>query len=328
MKRFKKILCVCHSAELQGKALEQAVSLAQSNQARLTIVDVVPRGILSAGGLPGVPSSDDLKSRIIAGRGRELRSLAGKVGGGREIEVHVLFGTLFLEVIRAVLQDGYDLVIKAAENPSWTQRLFGSDDMHLLRKCPCPVWMVRPEDKPAYATILAAVDLDLPEPEKVGGKQRENQSLNEQIIDLGVSMSLSGFAQLHLVHAWDAPEIDFASMWTNNPETAEMRLLDAERSRHQAAMSRLTEQLRESIGNESYEYLSPRVHLPEGDARTVVPEQARKVKADLVIMGTVARTGIRGLIIGNTAEAILDQLPCSVIAVKPEGFVSPVPARE
>ena len=41
-------------------------------------------------------------------------------------------------------------------------------------------------------------------------------------------------------------------------------------------------------------------------------------------MGTVSRTGIAGLIIGNTAETILRSVRCSVLAVKPEGFVSPV----
>jgi nucleotide-binding universal stress UspA family protein len=45
-------------------------------------------------------------------------------------------------------------------------------------------------------------------------------------------------------------------------------------------------------------------------------------------MGTVARIGIPGLLIGNTAETILDQLDCSVLAVKPPGFVSPVALDE
>lgn len=324
MKRFKKVLCVCPSSGSQVRAVEQALSLARSNQAILTIVDVIPQGILSAGGLPGAPSVDELKSRIMASRHRELRQAVEQAGGDDDIQIEVFFGTLFLEVIRAVLRNSHDLVIKAAENPGWTQRLFGSDDMHLLRKCPCPVWMVRPGERPEYATILAAVDLDLPEPDRPVDTHSENQSLNAQIIDLGVAMSLSGFAQLHIVHAWDAPEIEFASMWTNQPETAEVRLLDAERSRHKAAMTRLTDQLRERIGPDSYDFISPSIHLPKGDARTVVPEQAKIIKADLVIMGTVGRTGIQGLIIGNTAEAILDQLSCSVIAVKPQGFTSPV----
>jgi nucleotide-binding universal stress UspA family protein len=56
----------------------------------------------------------------------------------------------------------------------------------------------------------------------------------------------------------------------------------------------------------------------------MISTSAAGLSADLVVMGTVARTGISGLIIGNTAEAILDQLMCSVLAVKPPGFTSPV----
>jgi len=42
-------------------------------------------------------------------------------------------------------------------------------------------------------------------------------------------------------------------------------------------------------------------------------------------MGTVGRTGIQGFFIGNTAEEILNQVECSVLAVKPPGFQTPVP---
>ena len=67
----------------------------------------------------------------------------------------------------------------------------------------------------------------------------------------------------------------------------------------------------------------------EGDANDIIPRLAQKQKVDLVIMGTVARTGLPGFFMGNTAETILNQLNCSVLAIKPEGFVSPVkPGKE
>ena len=74
--------------------------------------------------------------------------------------------------------------------------------------------------------------------------------------------------------------------------------------------------------------LLPKVHPHHGTAATVIPELARQLHADLVAIGTVARTGIAGWLIGNTAEAILEQLQCSVVAVKPSGFVSPVTLSE
>lgn len=70
------------------------------------------------------------------------------------------------------------------------------------------------------------------------------------------------------------------------------------------------------------------MRLPRGDPRETIPALARELKADLVVMGTLARTGIAGFIIGNTAESILDHIGCSVLAVKPDGFVSPVAPDE
>ena len=64
----------------------------------------------------------------------------------------------------------------------------------------------------------------------------------------------------------------------------------------------------------------------KGHAREVVPECARALGTELVVMGTVGRTGIPGFVIGNTAEQILNQIDCSVLTIKPAGFISPVTA--
>ena len=68
----------------------------------------------------------------------------------------------------------------------------------------------------------------------------------------------------------------------------------------------------------------PKVHLIKGDPSTVIPRVAKSQKIDLIVMGTVCRTGLPGLIIGNTAESILNQVNCSVLTVKPRGFVTTV----
>jgi nucleotide-binding universal stress UspA family protein len=78
------------------------------------------------------------------------------------------------------------------------------------------------------------------------------------------------------------------------------------------------------LGQDAIDYLKPQIHLIKGLARKEVPALSRQLEADLIVMGTVARTGIPGFIMGNTAEAILNQIDCSVLAVKPPGFVTPV----
>jgi universal stress protein E len=62
----------------------------------------------------------------------------------------------------------------------------------------------------------------------------------------------------------------------------------------------------------------------KGEPGSVIAEFAEAKKIDLIVMGTVGRTGLAGFIMGNTAETILRAVRCSVIAVKPEGFESPV----
>ena len=61
-----------------------------------------------------------------------------------------------------------------------------------------------------------------------------------------------------------------------------------------------------------------------GAPGVALPGLAESLDVDLVVMGTVGRTGLRGLIMGNTAETILRSVRCCVLAVKPEGFVTPV----
>lgn len=318
MKRFKNILYIYEGSVAQNATIASAVSLAQNNQANLTVIDVIPVVTAGIGMPPGGPISTDLQAYMIAERRQVLESMIAPYQQRLNIRIDVLVGIKFLEVIRTVLQSGHDLLIKPAENPNYMERLFGSDDMHLLRKCPCPVWMMKAEETSNYECIVVAVDMD---PHELDSSE---QLLNQEILELASSLALTDFASLHLVHAWDVPVAGFASLWADTPDATERNMIEGSRARHQTAMKELTQNLRNKIGAEAYKYLSPRIHLPRGEAKKEIPALVRDLKADLVVMGTVARTGIPGFIVGNTAEAILDQLQCSVLAIKPPGFVSPV----
>jgi len=95
--------------------------------------------------------------------------------------------------------------------------------------------------------------------------------------------------------------------------------------RHHA--QRLDELMREAgarLGADAMDYLKPQLHLLKGSARKEIPALAKRLQVDCIVMGTVARTGVRGFIMGNTAETILEQIDCSVLAIKPPGFVTPV----
>ena len=320
MKLFKHILYVSEVSVVQEPSIARAVSVAENNQADLTVIDVIPALTAGTGMLPGGHTSGELQTDMVSERRKGLESLVEPYKDRLSIRLEVLVGKTYLEVIRTILRHKYDLLIKPAENPNFIERLFGSDDIQLLRNCPCPVWLTRAEKQTEYTCILAAVDIDPDMPDET------EQNLSGQILELSSSLAISKFAALNVVHVWDAPFEKKVRSWSDSE--AVMAYVEGERSHHESAFNRLGKELRDQIGTEAYDHLSPQFHLRRGVPSRVIPQTVKEFRADLVVMGTVGRTGIAGWLIGNTAEAILEQLQCSVLAVKPSGFVSPVKLAE
>jgi len=319
MKRFKDILCVVARGAEHKPALERAVTLAENNQASLTVIAVAERVAAGIGMPDGGPISADLQAALVSVHEQELESLIEPYRQRIKMQARVLVGTLFLEIIREVLRDGRDLVIKTAETWDWQDRFFGSDDMHLLRKCPCPVWLVKPEALKTHRRILAAVDVDDVYPPR---EMELRRTLNLQLFEMASSLALAEFAELHIVHAWDAiGEGIMHGAFMKTPEEEIMAHVEQERLHHAANLDTLIHEVAE---RDALDYLKPRTHLVKGWARREIPALAKEIEADLVVMGTVARTGVPGFIVGNTAETILNQIDCSVLAIKPPGFETPV----
>ncbi len=198
MKRFKNILVVCDFAVKQQVAIDRASSLANQNEARLTVLTVVkelPADTRMA--VTGIPPGK-LLERVIDEHRKKTDALAVDIGRqGVDTRSRVVTGVPFLEIIRQVLRDGHDLVILAAEGKGGIkERLFGSTSMHLMRKCPCPVWVAKSTGRATYKRILAAVDTtsDFPDPER--------QSLNPLILQLAGSLARIDHSELHIVQVW------------------------------------------------------------------------------------------------------------------------------
>jgi universal stress protein E len=327
MKRFKDILCTIEPEKECKLALERAVTLAENNQANLTVITVAPS--ISAGiGMPeGGPVSTDLQAATVNSHKQELENLVEPYRQRIKIETRVLIGMPFLEIIREVLRNAHDLVVKCPESPDWIDRLFSSDDKHLLRKCPCPVWMVRPQTGESFDRILAAVDVDDSYPAK---ELETRQALNETVIELACSLAVSEFAELHVAHAWEAigESLMRDGAFMRRPENEVNAYVDQVHRHHTQLLDTLMNEAGAKLGEDAADYIRPELHMPKGYARKVIPELAKELQVDCIVMGTVARTGIPGLFMGNTAESILDQLECSVLAIKPPGFVTPVTLEE
>jgi nucleotide-binding universal stress UspA family protein len=320
MKRFKNILFVVDPEKACKSALERAVMLAENNQADLAVVDVIPR--LSAGfGLrEGGATTRDVQATVTEQRLSRLESLIKPYEQLHRIQVKVLAGTPYLEIIREVLRRKHDLVIRPPEDAGWFRRFLGTDDMNLLRQCPCPVWALKCRGSRSFRRILAAVDVD-----DCRRPDQMRHAMNLRILEVAGALALSEFSDLHVVHVWDAiGEILLRGTVAGTPEAEVAAYVDQVREGHASYLAALLQEAASILGAEALGYLKPKTHVVRGDARKKIPALADKLGADLVVMGTVGRGGIPGLLMGNTAETILQQVDCSVLAIKPPGFVTSV----
>ncbi|WP_147112451.1 universal stress protein [Tateyamaria sp. syn59] len=317
MKRFKNILVVSNPEGVSDPLVARAQWLAQANGARLTLLDVsetnqsdLARMLSTLSGQRGREVGADL----LAARKDQLEQVAaGLRGNGAQVSTVLAQGVGFIEVIRHVLTHDHDLVLKAADQtPTWN--VLGGPDLHLLRKCPCPVWILNSKAEPRYKRIMAAVD---PDPD-----DETRNALNHKVMQLATSLSVQDDAKLDVLNAWYLYEEHLlrSSRVHTPPEEIEALLLRTKQE-SRARLTALTHQ---------YTEFSDRMQVMhiKGVAADVIAQHAHEQHIDTLVMGTLGRTGLSGMFIGNTADTILSRVTCSVLAVKPEGFISPVTIEE
>lgn len=312
MWKVERALVYVNTAGRREEAVRRAAELARSQGSRLHLLDVVepPSPIertLSWASGPSPLSLADLAAEQARDRLEEIA--APLRAEGLEVTTGLRAGRPWLELVREVIEYRHDLVLKTAESDD-RDGIFGATAMHLLRKCPCPVWLVDPREHGVEPRVLAAVDASSDEPEA--------DRLNLRILETAAGLTESG-GELLVVHAYQAfgegllarriPQDEFRSY------LAEVR---------SASRDRFSDLLRRSgLGTRVGQAL-----LRNGPAARVILDVARDEAIDLVVMGSLARSGIPGLLIGNTAERVFTRAQFSVLAIKPDGFVSPVSAVE
>jgi len=308
MKRFRKILFLAEGAD--KAVLRRALDIAGEVGADLTIMDAVKPIAFETADPGSMNTLRDLKDLMLQRRRDELQKLhesAADKRNGVKVAIEVPQGDISIEVLKAVTEERHDLVIKTQTGKiGRIQRIFGSTDLKLLRRCPCPVWIIKPTRRRHFARILAAVDPDPFDP--------VSPSLNRLILDLAFSLAKMEKSELHVVHAWHLVE-ESALQDGQIPQ----RDLDKLNEEMEAAHRHQVEALLKHYPGQEHV-----LHLVWGRAEKVIPDLATELAIDLIIMGTVARTGITGIFIGNTAEKILSNVDCSVLTVKPTGFKPPV----
>ena len=285
-------------------ALTHARDLAVRCGARLKVVDV----------LPWVPPSArrfvtaDVEQELVEHRTGRLESVAAQVNGV-EVTTELLRGRPATALIREVLAAGHDVLVRShARDLADQTKPYGAVDMELLRLCPSPVWLIgrRPSPHTPWR-LVAAIN---PDPDDA-----TEQQLNVTVVEWALMLRSITGADLTLLHAWTV--FGGSVLRSRLPQQEFLEYVESARRASQDAMAIFTRPLADRLSGVT-------VQLVEGEPERAISHFVDSNGVDLVVMGTVARSGVPGLVMGNTAERVLQRLRGSVFAVKPPGFVSPV----
>jgi nucleotide-binding universal stress UspA family protein len=308
MKRFKNILVAVDDRQEEHPALQLAVRLAEHNHAKLKVVDVVPEFSWIA--RLAMPDSEHTRQVLTDDKLRNLEAIAAPLRvKGLDVATKVLHGKTSGEIRHEVLRSNHDLVLRVTKGAlSRRTAFFGTTSMRLLRTCPCAVWLVPADALPRFSRVLVAVD---PAP---GDDAQE--AMNRTVFELGRSIANFENGQFHVVHVWELIGSSADESWSIPGQMGEAM---------RKAETKVTTALDRFLSPYELSHRSEGVHLLRDDHGPghAISKLARQQGIELIVMGTVARTGIAGALMGNTAEQVIDRVECSVLTIKPNGFISP-----
>ncbi|WGY47123.1 universal stress protein [Vibrio sp. ABG19] len=310
MKRFENILYATQGLPGHSDALDQAIRIALNNGVSVT-------GLIACPAFPQEWAhyqqsyehslSNSLQEKVA--RFRSEHDLSEQQAPFPLLVKHSEQPAIC--IIKQALENDHDLIIKEAEPLRNGAGGFKALDMTLLRKCPCAVWLHRPTDKPKNKRrVVVAID-----PTPSGEAQH---ALSLRLLELARSIADSCDSRLHLISCWEYYLEHYLedNSWIHADPQELNQEIDKAKNSHQRALQQLLEE--SGIAGETV------THYLHGNPDDAIPECVQQEDVDVLVMGTLARTGIAGFVIGNTAENILQSIRCSLVALKPEGFVSPI----
>jgi nucleotide-binding universal stress UspA family protein len=282
-------------------AVDRAAQIARACGAGLRIVDVVSASVDARRSL-----SPDLENELMTRRRQQLARIAYSV---RDVpaDLDLLSGPPADALIEDVGRFGHDLLVRAhtrdlvARGP----KAFAAVDAELFRRCPCPVWAVGPGPAPPSPKIVCAVD--------ASATDRVKEALSKRLVEVGQFFARVQGGSLILLNAWRP--LAEEHVYSHATDDAFAAHLDNTRNGAKDRLARFAESFGTRLAGVQLE-------LRRGALENVIGEFVVAEGVDLVVVGTLGRTGLTRRLVGNTAERVLQRVPCSVVAVKPDGFAS------
>ncbi|MCY7293871.1 universal stress protein UspE [Alteromonas sp. a30] len=308
MSDFKKILAVIDPTVQKQKSLDRAIELAQKTNGNITAFLSIYDFSYDLTTMLSLDERETMKQALLDDKVEWVTNLiAAKKGDNNlEIDIKVVWHNRPYEsIIIESIQGNYDLIVKGThKHDTLKSVIFTPTDWHLMRKAPTSVLLVKEHDWPINGQVLAAVN--------VGTEDDAHRQLNDKVTKVAHEMANVLQANVHLVNSYPGTPVNIA---IEIPEFDPQGYNESVKNYHNKSMTEHAQQFQVALEN---------CHVKEGLPEDVIPNVAKEIDAELVIIGTIGRHGISAALIGNTAEHVIDMLDCDILALKPDGFESPV----
>lgn len=315
MSAIRRILAAVKDPAARRLAgVRKAARLAVALDAELVLFHAIDEP-LYVGGIDGsvAPLYDnppDIERRICEARRQRLERIAQRLRRtGLRVAVSVTWDYPAYEaIVREAARLGAGLIV-AERHPGrhLAAGLLHLNDWELLRRSPMPVLLVRQTRPYRRPVILAAVDPD--------HTYEKPLRLNRQILGLGAALARALQGALHAAYAFvPLPLTAFSGGALSDGEVLKLE-------------ARATRAARVRLQRTVHGAGVPRTrqHILGRHPVDAIAQLAASTRSAIVVMGAISRSGFKRLLIGNTAERVLDRLTCDVLIVKPTGLVKPPP---
>lgn len=284
------------------KVVDRAAQLVGKSKIHIELFSVVqpPPTVL---GMTRVDDSE-ITRHMVEEKRRQLAKLAARLSDkGITTTCTVVANASVIDaIVRQVKKSKADLVAIEAHKHTLLQRLFLSQyDYDLIRHCPAPLLIVKGGKIRRGAPILAALD--------PWHSIQKPQELDGMIASAGRTLAETLGAKLHSVHVY-SPLTGFALDGAFAPIAMPVSL--PEEKDHLANLRRNFAKVNARFGIEKH-----RSHLRMGDPAFILPTLVKSLRAQILVMGAISRSAVGRLLIGSTAERVLDSLPCDVLIMRP-----------
>ncbi len=309
MRSLRRILvAVRDPTEAAGPAVDKALVLARALGARLELFHALTMPLSAEAVMYGGTTLDQLEHSIEHHARQHLDDLADRlsdrVAGRVTISVATEWDSPSYEaIIRRALASKADLIVADRHaGRHVAAALLHYNDWELLRLSPMPVLLVKSAQAYKRPVLLAALD--------PGHRLEKPAQLDAAILDTALALSDALRGQLHALHAYSS-----LTEGTQPRHSLDPAALVSMNARLTAAAS---ERFERCLGKAPIP--RSRRHLLDVPPAEAITSVAGRIDADIVVMGAVSRSGLRRVLLGNTAEKLLDRLNCDLLIVKPKGF--------